>query len=289
MSDGWRESRLEPALFYLRQGGHLRGILVSHVDDLEGGVKEEFLDGAFAKSSKALEFATNHFRDFIFRGREVRQHDHGHIDVSMRNYALSLKPLQIRRDRREHLEDELNQEESNQLMRVAGEMGWLTRQLRCDLAFESGCLQRCKAEACVADLVKAKQYTGLARRGADLRLRYWSDVSLKDGVILHLADSGHANGTPERNELMRYRSIGGYFILIANPAVLEGREVRANVICFHSGQTKRVCRSTLAAEASHLAEAIETGDWVSVLLEEALCGDINLKEWPSIVEKRKRV
>ena len=187
----------------------------------------------------------------------------------MRNYALSLKLLQIRRDRQEYLEDELNEEESNQLMRVTGDMGWPTRQLRCDLVFESGCLQRCKAEAWDTDLVKAKQYTGLVRRGADLRLRYWSDVSLKDGVILHLANSAYANGTPEKNELMRYRSIGGYFILIANPAVLEGREVRANVICFHSGQTKRVYRSTLAIEAIHLAEAIETGDWVSVLLEES--------------------
>ena len=41
-SDGWEESRLEPALFYLRDGGadgkQLRGILVTHVDDVEGGI-----------------------------------------------------------------------------------------------------------------------------------------------------------------------------------------------------------------------------------------------------------
>ena len=32
-SDGWVESRLEPALFYLHRGGQLLGILVTHVDD----------------------------------------------------------------------------------------------------------------------------------------------------------------------------------------------------------------------------------------------------------------
>ena len=88
---------------------------------------------------------------------------------------------------------------------------------------------------------------------------------------------------------MRYRSVGGYFILIANAAVLEQQEARANILTFHSGQTKRVCRSALAAEASHLAEAVEAGDWIAVLLEEALVGELDLKRWPEIVERRKRV
>ena len=97
----------------------------------------------------------------------------------------------------------------------------------------------------MADLVKLKQYIGLARRGADFRMRYWKDVDLRNGVVVHLADSGHANGTPDRNEILKYRSVGGYFILLANPELLEGKPARANIIAYHSGQTKRVCRSTL--------------------------------------------
>ena len=65
--------------------------------------------------------------------------------------------------------------------------------------------------------------------------------------------------------------------------------VRANILACHSGQTKRVCRSTLAAEASHLAEAVASGDWIAVLLEEALVGDLDLKNWPEIVERRDRI
>ena len=59
LSDGWCESRLEPALFYLRKGGALRGILVTHVDDIEGGIHPGEMETAFQKSSLALEFATN--------------------------------------------------------------------------------------------------------------------------------------------------------------------------------------------------------------------------------------
>lgn len=61
--------------------------------------------------------------------------------------------------------------------------------------------------------------------------------------------------------------------MIAEKGILNGEESRCNILSFHSGVTKRACRSTLAAEASHLAEAVEAGDWIIVLLEEALLGE----------------
>ena len=108
-------------------------------------------------------------------------------------------------------------------------------------------------------------------------------------MVVHLADSGHANGTPDHNEALKYRSVGGYFILIADPEILQGKPAKANVLAFHSGMTKRVCRSTLAAEASHLAEAVEAGDWITVLLEEALTGSLDLRGWPEIIGRREKV
>eukprot|EP00439_Symbiodinium_sp_Y106_P022669 s217_g2.t2 len=288
-SDGWKMSRLEPALFYLRRDRKLIGILVTHVDDIEGGVHPKYLDKAFYHSSRALEFATNHYKDFIFRGREVKQTPEGHIDVSMRNYALSMKPIKVTKEQRQQLDRELTPQEMEVYNSAAGELGWVSRQLRCDIAFENGVAQRSKLGTCMADLVRLKQYIAMSRRGADFRMRYWKDVDLSDGVILHLADSGHANGSPDHNDILRYRSVGGYFILIANRCILEGKPSRANVLAFHSGQTKRVCRSTLAAEASHLAEAVEAGDWLTVLLEEALTNEVDLKSWPEVIERRDRV
>ena len=46
-----------------------------------------------------------------------------------------------------------------------------------------------------------------------------------------------------------------------------------------TGMTERVCRSTLAAEASHLANAVETVDWATIVLQEILKGKLNLKRW----------
>ena len=134
LSDGWVESKLEPALFYLRQQGRLVGILVTHVDDLEGGVNEKVINSAFERSARALEFATNHYKDFIFRGREVRQNEQNHIDVSMKNYALSMKTVKVDSGRRKELRSELTPEELSVFQSSAGELGWIARQLRCDLA-----------------------------------------------------------------------------------------------------------------------------------------------------------
>ena len=78
----------------------------------------------------------------------------------MKNYALSMKAVKVDAVRRRQLEAD------------AGELGWIARQLRCDLAYENGCIQRCKKNACVADLVKLRQFVGQARRGADFKLRY---------------------------------------------------------------------------------------------------------------------
>ena len=88
-----------------RNGPSLQGILVTYVDDIKGGMSQEVWDQAFSRSKQAIEFATNHVKDFIFRGREVTPE--GHIDISMRNYALSMKGIKIDKERRQHLEDDL--------------------------------------------------------------------------------------------------------------------------------------------------------------------------------------
>ena len=161
---------------------------MSHVDDLEGGLRQECLDQGigFEKSGQRLEFATNHYREFIFRGREVQQTADGHIDVTMRNYALSMRSVKIEKVRRAQLQASLAESEKGVMESVAGELGWIARQLRCDLMYENGDIQRSKHDACVGDLVKLRQYVSMARRAADFRMRYWADVNLEDAVVVHL-------------------------------------------------------------------------------------------------------
>ena len=78
----------------------LNGILVTHFDELEGGVRQGMEEKLFKMSSQSLDFATNHRRpSFTFRGREIKQFEKkdadgnvcgGHVYVCMKNYALSM-------------------------------------------------------------------------------------------------------------------------------------------------------------------------------------------------------
>ncbi|CAE7198380.1 ANKRD17, partial [Symbiodinium pilosum] len=70
----------------------------------------------------------------------------------------------------------------------------------------------------------------------------------------------HANGTPDHKEEMRYKSVGGYFILIARVEILDGKPVHVS--------------------SRGLSPCI-------VLLEEALTGEVDLRNWPEVIKQRR--
>ena len=47
--------------------------------------------------------------------------------------------------------------------------------------------------------------------------------------------------------------------------------------------------ATLAAEASHLADAVEAVDWAAVVLQEILKGKVDLKHWQRVAAATPRV
>lgn len=69
--------------------------MVTHVDDIEGGVANNLLTDAFSKSSLALELATNHVKSFIFRGPPAgawphRCHENGVMQGASERHALQI-------------------------------------------------------------------------------------------------------------------------------------------------------------------------------------------------------
>ena len=120
-----------------------------------------------------------------------------------------------------------------------------------------------------------------AKKGMDITLRYPRTLKVSSLAVGATVDAGHANG-PENDETQRYRSCGGHVILLTGKDILNDKTVPIAVLDWKSGMTQRVCRSTLAAEASLLAEAVEAVDWAAVALQEILRGQINLKKWQEV-------
>ena len=112
----------------------------------------------------------------------------------------------------------------------------------------------------------------------DVVLRYPATLKVTSLAVGGAVDAGHAN-RPENDEVQRYRSCGGHVILLTDKAILDDERVPIAVLDWKTGMTQRVCRSTLAAEASHLANAVEAVDWATIVLQEILKGKLNLKRW----------
>ena len=103
-------------------------------------------------------------KKFVFRGREIEKTNEA-IIVTMRQYAASLKGVLILRERRKQLDSPLTEDEAKQLLRCAGEIGWIGRQGRLDLSFLAGQLQRASAAPCVVDLVRCNMACAEAKKG----------------------------------------------------------------------------------------------------------------------------
>ncbi|CAK0838030.1 unnamed protein product [Prorocentrum cordatum] len=281
-------SRLAEALLLTlaRVDGQLKGIAVSHVDDvLVARMKDMQLSDLLPKVLGTFQWKWSEL-PFTFRGRERSSDPRGFL-VKMVNYATSLKPIKIPAGRRKQLQEDVNEDEAKELLRVSGEIGWLGRQCRLDLAFLSGELQRARAAPCVADLVKANLAVSEAKKGAEVALVYPANLRLSSAVIGAAVDAGHANG-PEHDDIERYKSCGGHVVLLTTDGILAGHQAPVAVLDWKSGMTQRVCRSTLAAEASHLADAVEAVDWAAVLFREATNVSVDLLNWQGEVQRLPR-
>lgn len=89
---------------------------------------------------------------------------------------------------------------------------------------------------------------------------------------------------------MKYYGCGGHAVMVSVEAILAGGLHRCMVLNWLSHLRQRVRRSTLVAEASHLASAMEITDCVAMLLYEFRLGRrCDLKGWPKHVEGVTRV
>lgn len=52
--EGWIQSSIEPALFYLYEGGELCGIMISHVDDLYTAGEGNYFEEAMKRLTKKI-------------------------------------------------------------------------------------------------------------------------------------------------------------------------------------------------------------------------------------------
>ena len=89
----------------------------------------------------------------MFRGREIKKGKDDSVSVQMKTYALGLQRITVPHARRRVPASPLVDSEIASLRKATGELSWLSRQLRADLAFQTGHAQRAMSAPCAGDLL----------------------------------------------------------------------------------------------------------------------------------------
>ena len=108
------------------------------------------------------------------------------------------------------------------------------------------------------------------------------DYELKDAIVFCMADSSFANGENHKSQC-------GYLVGISWPHITSGEETPILILEAYSGSIKRVCRSTLAAEANGFLQGTEAADFVRSLLLEMLNPDKKIHELEPNYIKHKMI
>eukprot|EP00434_Breviolum_minutum_P038574 symbB.v1.2.034224.t1/scaffold4384.1/size41667/2 len=133
------------------------------------------------------------------------------------------------------------------------------------------------------------QFTGhwvvkVLKESVDFRWSFRSpkDYQLKDAIVFCMADSSFANGENHKSQC-------GYLVGISWPHITSGEETPILILEAYSGSIKRVCRSTLAAEANGFLQGTEAADFVRSLLLEMLNPEKKIHELEASYIKHKMI
>ena len=211
-----------------------------------------------------------------FCGRFEKQLEDGTVLVQMDNYSerLSDSPQRTRGEAHPLLPNE-----RKWIGTICGQLNWMARQCRADLAFGVSRVQQLAGVADPAALTELRVLVERARMPVTVKFTALG-CDIKDMVVICTSDASFA-GMP------RGRS-GGFAVGFANPEILAG-SAPINVVHYHSGLLKRVVRSSLAAEISQAAHALEEGDFIRALLAEMIYEGFSLKMWLTHVARWKLV
>ena len=73
----------------------------------------------------------------------------------------------------------------------------------------------------------------------------------------------------------------GQLVFIANSQSLQGREPNMSLISWHSSHSRRVAKSSSAAETQAAADGDDEAVYIRLCLKEVLFGQLDLRNWQS--------
>ena len=282
---GLKENRICRALYsFTDANGVVQMLMTSHVDDLLWAC-DPSRDWIIKDLIDTFKCGTVEKGSFRYCGKEVKQDEDFTIHVSCSDTARGVKKIHIAPKR--HRGDPLTDSDKTQMKSVAGSLAWVCRQCRPDLSYRVSRIQSASNSGTVADIRDANKTVEYAVRTHDRGLTFRSGMLdwTTPGALLNLVvtDASHANESEEMivNEttsLEHHRSQSARMVFLTTEALWKGDRGHIHPISWSSNLVRRVCRSTIQAEAYTLQAGVEDGDVVRAAVTD-IFGRLDLKRW----------
>ena len=248
---GGTESKVDPAVFYWHDSNGLAGVLAVHVDDFLWAGSEIFEINVISKVKEVFNVGKEASESFKYLGLGLNQCD-DKIILSQKDYVNVLKTVSV--DRKRMKDSQLTPAEQTILRSKVGQLLWLARQTRPDIAFDI---------AIIASKLKTSTVEDLKRANKLLRKVKNDTVSLQfkdlgEHVELMLFSDASFGNLPDGG------SQGGFVML------LLGENGNVNPVTWQSKKIRRVVRNTLSSEALALADGIDCASSVATLYNELI-------------------
>eukprot|EP00439_Symbiodinium_sp_Y106_P017632 s1781_g2.t1 len=249
-------SKIAAALFFLFDGIKLLGVMISHVDDLYSAGEGKKYNDTIAEME-----------------------GEGCIALDQYDAIEGVDYMVLDASRRKQPNAPLSEPEKSLFRGLIGQMGWITRQTRPDLMVNVSMAMAAQSmgSPTVKDVINLNKAVKMLRESSDAKWCFRaSHLSLQNSIVFCFADSSFAN-QPEVPDRVLDR--------LTTPEIHEGKKAPIHVIETYFGSIKRVCRSTLAAEANRFL----AGAKIACLIDaKSLESTLNRSTWQP-QDKRVRI
>eukprot|EP00439_Symbiodinium_sp_Y106_P057908 s106_g8.t1 len=262
--------------YFLNENKELVAVVIIHVDDFLATYSEKFpvevLDGMFVWGSVTK---VTPQQSATYRGKEISMiENNGRFKyvVTQKVFTDSMDSGKIPRGRSQQPEV-LSPAEWSEFRSVSGSLQWLAGQTRPELGPLVSLSNRGQ-ETTYKDLQRLYAAADYVKETSNHGLVY-QDVPLnKFSAFVTYTDSSFANAG--------VKSQFGVCVFLTAPSVAD-RVEKASLVDWKSARSARVCRSTLAAEASAADEGCDRATFANLCLSELFTGEPAFKVHPQFL------